>query len=58
MKVVYGGKKCGLVVFVNVILLSKEWEGIIDVYIEGEMDKWVEKVEEEWRRVKLGDWEV
>lgn len=57
-KVVHGGKKRGLVVFVNATPPSKEWEGIIDVYIEGETDKWVEKVEEEWRRVKPGDWEV
>ncbi|OWZ69827.1 hypothetical protein AYX14_04813 [Cryptococcus neoformans] len=57
-KVVHGGKKRGLVVFVNATPPSKEWEGIIDVHIEGETDKWVEKVEEEWRRVKPGDWEV
>lgn len=57
-KAVHGGKKRGLVVFVNATPPSKEWEGIIDVHIEGETDKWVEKVEEEWKRVKPGDWEV
>lgn len=57
-KAVHGGKKRGLVVFVNATPPSKEWEGIIDVHIEGETDRWVEKVEEEWRRVKPGDWEV
>lgn len=57
-KAVHGGKKRGLVVFVNATPPSKEWEGVIDVHIEGETDKWVEKVEEEWKRVKPGDWEV
>ncbi|WVO22061.1 uncharacterized protein IAS62_003385 [Cryptococcus decagattii] len=57
-KAVHGGKKRGLVVFVNATPPSKEWEGIIDLHIEGETDKWVDKVEEEWRRVKPGDWEV
>lgn len=52
------GKKKGLVVFVNATKPGKEWEGIIDVHIQGETDRWVERVEEEWRRIKPGDWEV
>ncbi|WWD17235.1 hypothetical protein CI109_101673 [Kwoniella shandongensis] len=57
-KSVHGGAKRGLVVFVNATPPSKEWEGVIDVHIQGETDKWVERVEEEWRRVKPSDWEV
>nr|ODN88202.1 hypothetical protein L203_02810 [Cryptococcus depauperatus CBS 7841] len=57
-KAVHSGNKKGLVVFVNATPPSKEWEGIIDVHIEGQTDTWVEKVEEEWRRVKPGDWQV
>ncbi|WVQ72472.1 hypothetical protein IAR50_002025 [Cryptococcus sp. DSM 104548] len=55
-KAVHGGKKPGMVVFVNATAPSKEWEGIIDVHIEGETDMWVEKVEEDWRSVRPGDW--
>ncbi|WVF71516.1 hypothetical protein IAT40_006323 [Kwoniella sp. CBS 6097] len=51
-------KKKGLVVFVNATPPSKEWEGIIDYHVQGETDKWVEKVEEEWKKVKPADWET
>lgn len=51
-------KHKGLVVFVNATKPGKEWDGIIDVHIQGESDRWVERVEEEWRRVKAADWEV
>ncbi|KAK8864464.1 hypothetical protein IAR55_001713 [Kwoniella newhampshirensis] len=57
-KSVHGGARSGLVVFVNATAPSKAWEGVIDVHVQGETDKWVEKVEEEWRRIKPGDWEV
>ncbi|KAK4686726.1 hypothetical protein P7C73_g3393, partial [Tremellales sp. Uapishka_1] len=57
-KVVHSSGKRGLVVFVNQSAPSKEWEGIIDIHIQGETDTWVERVEEEWRRVKPGDWET
>jgi NAD-dependent histone deacetylase SIR2 len=55
-KAVHANK--GLVVFVNATAPSKEWEGIIDVHVHGETDRWVDKVEEEWRRVRPGDWET
>ena len=48
----------GLVVFVNATPPSKEWEGVIDVHVHGETDKWVERVEEEWRRFRPQDWET
>ncbi|WVQ99465.1 hypothetical protein IAU59_006600 [Kwoniella sp. CBS 9459] len=51
-------KKKGVVVFVNATPPSKEWEGIIDYHIQGETDKWVERVEEEWKKVKPADWET
>lgn len=55
-KVVHAKK--GLVVFVNATPPSKEWEGVIDVHIHGETDKWVERVEDEWRRFRPHDWET
>jgi len=51
-------KKTGIVVFVNATRPSKEWEGIIDYHIEGETDQWVERMEEEWKRVRPQDWEL
>jgi NAD-dependent histone deacetylase SIR2 len=51
------GKK-GLVIFVNATPPSKEWEGVIDIHVQGETDRWVEKVEEDWRAARPADWEV
>ena len=56
-KVVHG-RKNGLVVFVNATPPSKEWEGIIDVHVHGETDTWVDRVEDEWRKVRPADWEI
>lgn len=52
------GKKGGMVVFVNATPPSKEWEGVIDYHVHGQTDVWVERVEEEWRRMRPGDWET
>lgn len=49
--------KKGLVVFVNATPPSKEWDGIIDVHVHGTTDRWVEKVEEDWRHMRPADWE-
>ncbi|WRT66437.1 uncharacterized protein IL334_003393 [Kwoniella shivajii] len=54
-----GSKKRGLVIFVNATPPpAKEWEGIIDFHIQGETDKWVEKVEDEWKKIKPTDWQT
>lgn len=50
--------KGGLVVFINLTPPTKEWEDVIDVYIKGETDKWVNKVEEDWKHIKPTDWEL
>jgi len=55
-KVVHAKK--GLVVFVNATPPSKEWEGIIDMHVHGETDRWVRRVEEEWRKFRPQDWET
>ncbi|EIW70370.1 hypothetical protein TREMEDRAFT_16281, partial [Tremella mesenterica DSM 1558] len=55
-KVVHG--RNGKVIFINQTAPSKEWQGIIDVHIQGETDKWVQKVEEEWKKIRPGDWEM
>ncbi|OCF74552.1 hypothetical protein I204_04929 [Kwoniella mangroviensis CBS 8886] len=52
-------KKKGMVVFVNATPpAAKEWEGVIDYHIQGETDKWVERVEEEWKKIKPSDWQT
>lgn len=55
-KVVHN-RKGGLVVFVNATPPSKEWEGIIDVHVHGETDKWVNRVNDEWKHLRPADWE-
>lgn len=47
----------GIVVFVNATPPTKEWDDIIDYHVEGDTDRWVEQLEEEWRRVRPQDWE-
>ncbi|KAL7417447.1 DHS-like NAD/FAD-binding domain-containing protein [Mrakia frigida] len=52
-----GGR--GRVVFVNKTPpQGAEWKGVFDYWVKGECDEWVGRVEEEWRKVKKGDWEV
>ena len=48
----------GKVIFVNKTPPSSEWDGIIDYYIEGETDAWVERVLDDWRKLRPADWEV
>lgn len=55
-KVVHDKK--GVVVFVNATPPSKEWDGVIDYHIEGDTDTWVERMEDEWKRVRPQDWEL
>ena len=46
------------VIFVNKTRPDKEWEGLIDVWIEAECDAFAEGCEKIWRGVRPGDWEV
>lgn len=48
----------GKVIFVNKTAPGSEWEGIIDYHIEGETDRWVERVIEDWKKMRPQDWEV
>ncbi|KAG7096576.1 hypothetical protein E1B28_003996 [Marasmius oreades] len=48
----------GKVVFVNKTAPGSEWSGIIDFHVEGEADVWVEKVIEDWKKMRPADWEV
>lgn len=50
--------KGGLVVFVNATPPSKEWEGVIDVHVQGQTDTWVARVEEEWKKIRPQDWQL
>ncbi|KAJ6520037.1 DHS-like NAD/FAD-binding domain-containing protein [Mycena sanguinolenta] len=51
-------KWLGKVVFVNRTPPGAEWAGIIDYHIAGETDAWVEKVIEDWKKLRPSDWEV
>ncbi|KAL5535796.1 HST3 [Sanghuangporus sanghuang] len=48
----------GKVIFVNKTAPSSEWDGIIDYHVQGETDAWVERVLEDWKRMRPADWEV
>ncbi|KAJ7109998.1 DHS-like NAD/FAD-binding domain-containing protein [Mycena epipterygia] len=51
-------KWSGKVVFVNRTPPAAEWAGIIDYHVVGETDAWVEKVIEDWKKMRPSDWEV
>jgi NAD-dependent histone deacetylase SIR2 len=46
------------VIFVNKTAPGGEWSDVIDYYVEGETDRWVEKVLEDWKKMRPADWEV
>ncbi|KAI0784981.1 DHS-like NAD/FAD-binding domain-containing protein [Abortiporus biennis] len=48
----------GKVIFVNKTAPGSEWDGIIDYHVEGDTDSWVEKVVEDWKKMRPSDWEV
>jgi NAD-dependent histone deacetylase SIR2 len=48
----------GKVIFVNRTPPAGEWADIIDYHIAGETDAWVEKVVEDWKKMRPADWEV
>lgn len=48
----------GKVVFVNKTPPGSEWEDVIDYHVSGETDCWVEKVLEDWKKMRPSDWEV
>ncbi|KAI0347638.1 DHS-like NAD/FAD-binding domain-containing protein [Trametopsis cervina] len=48
----------GKVIYVNKTPPGAEWDGVFDYWVQGESDAWVGKVEEDWRRMRPGDWEV
>ncbi|KAJ3488208.1 hypothetical protein NLI96_g3022 [Meripilus lineatus] len=48
----------GKVIFVNKTAPGSEWNGIIDYHVQGETDEWVEKVVEDWKRMRPSDWEI
>ncbi|KAF8215993.1 DHS-like NAD/FAD-binding domain-containing protein [Mycena galopus ATCC 62051] len=51
-------KWLGKVVFVNRTPPGAEWAGIIDYHVAGETDAWVDKVTEDWKKMRPADWEV
>jgi NAD-dependent histone deacetylase SIR2 len=49
----------GKVIFVNrTPPPAGEWSDIIDYHVEGETDMWVDKVVEDWKKMRPADWEV
>ncbi|KAJ7040395.1 DHS-like NAD/FAD-binding domain-containing protein [Mycena alexandri] len=48
----------GKVVFVNRTPPAAEWAGIIDYHVVADTDTWVERVIEDWKKMRPSDWEV
>lgn len=48
----------GKVIFVNRTPPGAEWSDVIDYHIAGETDVWVNKVVEDWKKMRPVDWEV
>ncbi|KIM70172.1 hypothetical protein SCLCIDRAFT_102165 [Scleroderma citrinum Foug A] len=48
----------GKVVFVNKTAPGSEWSDVIDYHVMGETDTWVEKVIEDWKKMRPSDWEI
>lgn len=48
----------GKVLFINRTPPGAEWAGIIDYHVAGETDVWVEKVIEDWKKMRPSDWEL
>ncbi|KAK0466439.1 DHS-like NAD/FAD-binding domain-containing protein [Desarmillaria tabescens] len=48
----------GKVVFVNKTAPGSEWSDVIDYHVAGETDAWVDKVIEDWKKMRPADWEV
>ncbi|KAG1757121.1 DHS-like NAD/FAD-binding domain-containing protein [Suillus lakei] len=48
----------GKVVFVNKTPPGSEWSDIIDYHVAGETDAWVDKVLEDWKKMRPSDWEI
>ncbi|RDB29419.1 NAD-dependent histone deacetylase HST3 [Hypsizygus marmoreus] len=48
----------GKVIFVNRTPPAAEWADIIDYHVAGETDVWVDKVVEDWKKMRPADWEV
>ena len=46
------------VIFVNRTPPAGEWADIIDYHIAGETDAWVDKVVEDWKKMRPADWEI
>jgi NAD-dependent histone deacetylase SIR2 len=51
-------KPAGKVIFVNKTAPGTEWSDVIDYHVVGETDRWVEKVLEDWKKMRPSDWEV
>jgi hypothetical protein len=48
----------GKVIFVNKTAPGAEWSDVIDYHVGGETDRWVEKVIDDWKKMRPADWEV
>ena len=48
----------GKVIFVNKTPPAAEWADMIDYHIAGETDMWVNRVIEDWKKMRPADWEV
>ena len=60
--VLSSGKKTkswtGKVVFVNRTPPGGEWADVFDYHVAGDTDKWVDKVVEDWKKMRPADWQI
>ncbi|EAU90600.2 hst3 protein [Coprinopsis cinerea okayama7 len=52
------GRKPFKVIFVNKTPPSSEWSDYIDYHVQGDSDTWVNRVIEDWKRMRPADWEI
>lgn len=50
--------KSGKVIFVNKTPPATEWDSIFDYYVAADIDSWVSKVLEDWKKSRPQDWEI
>lgn len=46
------------VIFVNKTAPGAEWADVIDYHVAGDTDAWVERVTEDWKKIRPADWEI
>jgi NAD-dependent histone deacetylase SIR2 len=54
----FGAHRRVPVIFVNKTRPDKEWENLVDVWVEGECDMFADGVERSWKKERPADWQI